>query len=227
MLAMEDEVLERQGEPQEISTPASRSTERALEPRSVAYPDEVQRLLRAGLDEMRERQCVEPRVADIVRRAGLSNKAFYRHFRSRDELLLAILEQGLRVQFTKLEERMAQAGSARDRIRCWIWEVLGRALDPEAAATTRPLLVHQARLLESVGEEAWSCVERLKLPLRAAIAEAMESGELEEADVESDTEAVYELAVGWMRSRLITPVLPTRQEAQRVVEFAIRGLERR
>ena len=227
MLAMEDEVLERQGEPQEISTPASRSTERALEPRSVACPDEVQRLLRAGLDEMRERQCVEPRVADIVRRAGLSNKAFYRHFRSRDELLLAILEQGLRVQFTELEERMAQADSARDRIRCWIWEVLGRALDPEAAATTRPLLVHQARLLENVGEEAWNCVERLKLLLRAAIAEAMESGELEEADVESDTEAVYELAVGWMRSRLITPVPPTRQEAQRVVEFAIRGLERR
>jgi len=55
----------------------------------------------------------------------------------------------------------------------------------------------------------------------------MESGELGEADVESDTEAVYELAVGWMRSRLITPVPPTRQEAQRVVDFAIRGLERR
>ena len=227
MPAMENEVLERQGEPQEVSTPASRSLEPALEPRSVAYVDEVQRLLQAGLDEMHERQCVEPRVADIVRRAGLSNKVFYRHFRSRDELLLAILEQGLRVQFTKLEERMAQAGSARDRIRCWIWEVLGRALDPEAAATTRPLLVHQARLLESVGKEAWGCVERLKLPLRAAIAEAMESGELEEADVESDTEAVYELAVGWMRSRLITPVPPTRQEAQRVVDFAIRGLERR
>ena len=227
MLAMENAVLERQGKPQEASSPAIRSIERAPEPRSAAYQDEVQRLLQAGLDEMRERQCVEPRVADIVRRAGLSNKTFYRHFRSRDELLLAILEQGLRVQFTKLEERMAQAGSARDRIRCWIWEVLGRALDPEAAATTRPLLVHQARLLESVGEEAWGCVERLKVPLRAAIAEAMESGELEEADVESDTEAVYELAVGWMRSRLITPVLPTRQEAQRVVDFAIRGLERR
>jgi len=223
MLTMENEVRERQREPQEASARAIRS----IEPRSAAYLDEVQRLLQAGLDEMRERQCVEPRVADIVRRAGLSNKAFYRHFRSRDELLLAILEQGLRVQFTKLEERMAQAGSALDRIRCWIWEVLGRALDPEAAATTRPLLVHQARLLESVGEEAWNCVERLKLPLRAAIAEAMESGELEEADVESDTEVVYELAVGWMRSRLITLVLPTRQEAQRVVEFAIPGLERR
>jgi AcrR family transcriptional regulator len=227
MLVMENELLERQGKPPEVSTPALRSVERALEPRYAAYLDEVQRLLRAGLDEMRERQCVEPRVADVVRRAGLSNKAFYRHFRSRDELLLAILEQGLRVQFTKLEEKMAQAGSALDRIRCWIWEILGRALDPEAAAETRPLMVHQARLLESVGEEAWSCVERLKVPLRAAIAEAVESGELDGADVESDTEVVYQLAVGWMRGRLITPVPPTQQEARRVVEFAIRGLERR
>jgi AcrR family transcriptional regulator len=227
MLGMENGVLKQQPRPHEASTPAIRSIERTLEPRYAAYLDEVERLLQAGLDEMRERQCVEPRVADIVRRAGLSNKAFYRHFRSRNELLLAILEQGLRVQFSKLEERMGQADSALDRIRCWMWEVLGRALDPETAAATRPLLVHQERLLESVGEEVWDCVERLKLPLRAAIAEAVESGELEEADVESDTEVVFQLAIGWMHGRLITPVPPTRQEAQRVVEFAIRGLERR
>ena len=224
---MENPVLRQHDGPHEASTPAIRSIERALEPRYAAYLDEVQRLLQAGRDELRERQCVEPRVADIVRRAGLSNKAFYRHFRSRDELLLAILEQGLRVQFTKLEERMAQAGSALDRIRCWMWEVLGRALDPETAAATRPLLVHQERLLESVGEEVWDCVERLKLPLRAAIAEAVESGEIGEADVEGDTEVVFQLAIGWMHGRLITPEPPTWQEAQRVVEFAIRGLERR
>ena len=63
MLAMENAVFERQGKPQEASSPAIRSIERALEPRSAAYLDEVQRLLQAGLDEMRERQCVEPRVA--------------------------------------------------------------------------------------------------------------------------------------------------------------------
>jgi AcrR family transcriptional regulator len=223
MFAVENDVLQQQ----EASTPAIRSIERALEPRYAVYRDEVQRLLEAGLDEMRERQCVEPRVADIVRRAGLSNRAFYRHFRSRDELLRAILERGLRVQFTKLEQRMAQAGSALDRIRCWIWEILGRALDPEAAAATRPLLVHQARLLESVGDEVWDCVERLKVPLRAALEEAVESGELQEADIEGDTEVVYQLAIGWMHGRLITPVPPSQQEAQRVVEFAIRGLERR
>jgi AcrR family transcriptional regulator len=206
---------------------ASRSVDRSLERRRVAYAAEVRDLVQASLDVIRRTGCLEPTVGEIVRAAGSSNKAFYRHFRSRDELLLAILEQGLRVQFTKLEERMAQAGSALDRVRCWIWEILGRAVDPEAAAATRPLLVHQARLLESVGEEVWDCVERLKVPLRAAIAEAMESGELEEADVESDTEVVYQLAIGWMHGRLITPVPPTQQEAQRVVEFAIRGLERR
>jgi AcrR family transcriptional regulator len=227
MLAVENGVLQKPGERREASDPAMRSIERALEPRFAAYLDEVQRLLQAGLDEMRERQCVEPRVADIVRRAGLSNKAFYRHFRSRDELLLAILAQVLRVQLNELEGRMARADSALDRIRCWIWGVLGRALDPEAAAATRPLLVHQARLLESIGEEVWDCVEKLKVPLRAAIAEAAENGELADADVESDTEVVYQLAIGWMHGRLITPEPPTRREAQRVVDFAIRGLERR
>src|SRR5580765_7475821 len=46
-------------------------------------------LMQAAIDVMAEHPDRSPRVSDIVARAGLSNSAFYRHFRSKDDLVLA------------------------------------------------------------------------------------------------------------------------------------------
>jgi hypothetical protein len=70
---------------------AARAVSRSLASRRSTYVEEVQRLLDAGLALMVEGQDA-PRVADIVRRSGLSNQAFYRHFASKDELIVAVVE---------------------------------------------------------------------------------------------------------------------------------------
>jgi AcrR family transcriptional regulator len=60
-----------------------------------------------GLDVMR--RCgteSRPRVADIVAAAGLSNDAFYRHFPSKDDLIVAAL--------TKVDEQ------AREQMRAFV-----------------------------------------------------------------------------------------------------------
>jgi len=205
---------------------ALRSVERALEPRYEAYLGEVQRLITAGVEEMSASDTVDPRVSDIVRRARLSNKAFYRHFRSKDELLTAILEEALRVQYGRVRDRMDKLGDPLERIRSWVREILSQAIDPASAAATRPLVVHQARLLESLGEELWTSVDRLKELLRDAIAAAVASGELPQADPESDAEAIYHLTIGWMHARLVDRQAANVEEAERIVEFAVRGLRR-
>src|SRR5580704_10590609 len=75
---------------------AVRSVERTLASKYSAYADEVDRLIRAGVAVMERAETANPRVSEIVEVAGLSNQAFYRHFRSKDELLLAILDGGQR-----------------------------------------------------------------------------------------------------------------------------------
>src|SRR5207247_10809320 len=70
---------------------AERVASRTLSVRSEAYADEVRRLVAAGYAVMRRSETLDPRVHDIVREAGLSNQAFYRHFRGKDELPVAIL----------------------------------------------------------------------------------------------------------------------------------------
>lgn len=204
---------------------ALRSADRAIEARYSAYVEEAQRLIHAGVAEMAEQNTVDPRVCDIVRRAGLSNKAFYRHFKSKDELLLAVLEESMRTLAQEFEDRLTAVVEPLARVEAWVWGVLEQALDPRRSAEHRPLLVHQGRLLDNLGAQLWNHVARLIGLLQSAIAEAREAGDVPETvDPERDGEAIFHLAMGWMHGRVVGRVVPPREEAERVVAFALRGL---
>jgi AcrR family transcriptional regulator len=225
MLRMENELLDAEEAP-EVPTSVARSVQRSLGPRYSAYVEEVQRLLQAGMEEIAEKGSVEPRVADIVRRAGLSNKAFYRHFQSKDELIGAILEEGMQARVREFEERIASADSAVERARIWVRAVLEQAVDPKLAAICRPLLVYQARLTEALGEQLYTHVDQLRRPLLEALEEGLRSGELPGIDPERDAESIHYLAFGWMHGKVLERRQPTPGQAEHVVEFAIRGLLR-
>ncbi len=80
-----------------------------------------------------------------MREAGLSNQAFYRHFRGKDELLVAILDDGQRQLLTYLERRMAGAEPGAARVRAWVGGVMEQARNPDAAENTRPFAINNAR----------------------------------------------------------------------------------
>ncbi len=209
------------------SRPSVRTVSRSTQARSAASVEEAQLLIRAGVSEMIEKSNVAPRVCDIVRRARLSNKAFYRHFKSKDELLLAVLEENMRTLARQFEERLTPEMEPLERVRAWIWGVLEQALDPQRSAAHRPLLVYQGRLLDSLGVQLGAHVARLIGLLQGSIAEAREAGQLPESvDPERDGEAIFHLATGWMQGRVLGRVTPRREEAERVVDFALRGLGR-
>ena len=204
---------------------AVRSAERVIEPRYSAYGEEAQRLIQAGVVELAEKGTLDPRVADIVRRAGLSNKAFYRHFKSKDELLLAVLEEMMRQRVSDFETQLADGTEPLDRVRAWIWAVLETAFDPERAAVQRPLLVHQGRLLGSLSDALWGHVAYLVGLLQSALEDAQAEGQLDsQVEPARDAEVIYHLAMGWMHGRVIARVIPPREEAERVLEYAMRGL---
>ncbi len=115
---------------------AARVAQQTLARRGAAYADEVRRLLDAGLDVMRRCGTTSrPRVVDIVTAAGLSNDAFYRHFRSKDALVAALVDEGaLRLQ-SYLGHQMAKAPSPEAKVRRWVEGVLSQAKG-EVAATT-------------------------------------------------------------------------------------------
>ena len=99
---------------------AERAVERALGGRRAAYADEVQRLLAATFRLIERTGELEPRVGDIVREAGLSNQAFYRHFPSKQALLVAVLDEGVRILAGYLAHRMQAAAAPAERVGEWL-----------------------------------------------------------------------------------------------------------
>ena len=113
-----------------------RIVRRSLAKREDEYAGEVRRLLDAALEVMhRCGTSSRPRVADIVAVAGLSNDAFYRHFRSKDDLVNALLEDGAERLRGYLAHQMAKARTPEAQVRRWVEGVLAQADGDVAAAT--------------------------------------------------------------------------------------------
>ena len=205
---------------------AARSARRAIARREARHDDAVRRLVAASFALIRETGSLEPSVAAIVERAGLSNQAFYRHFESKDELLLGVLDEGFHVLASYLGHRVAQASGAEAKIRAWIGGVLEQALQRDAAAATRPFAVSRARLAELFPDEVAESERALIASLRDALADAATDGAFPGANPERDAAAIYTLAFGWVERKLCQREAATREEADHLVDFALAALRR-
>jgi len=190
---------------------------RTTRERTAAYTDEVRRLLDAAYTVLRRTGELEPRVGDVVREAGLSNQAFYRHFRSKDELLLALLDDGQRRLLAALEGRMLRVGAGEAgeaRVRAWVEGVLEQARRSEAADNTRPFVVNGLRLADRFPLEWSRSRDALLAPLRAAIDDLG-------GDAERGAPAVYHLAFGAMQDALVRRERPSDADVEHVVRCAL------
>jgi AcrR family transcriptional regulator len=123
-----------------IPSPVSSAALEALARKEAAYAEEVRKLLDAGLDVMRRCGTTSrPRVADIIAAAGLSNDAFYRHFRSKDALVAALVADGALRLRSYLDHQMEKEPTPEAKVRRWVEGVMSQA-EGEVAATTLAVL---------------------------------------------------------------------------------------
>jgi len=200
--------------------------DRTAERRRVAYENEVQRLVEAGFALVQRTGKLEPTVGAIISEAGLSNQAFYKHFHSKDELLLAMLEEGIQRLRSYIEHRVASAAKPRERVRNWLTGVLEQALSNQGASATRPFAISRLRLSERFPGEVEEAEARLMALLREEIKSGIHSGDFPDADPDRDARILYGLAMGWVERQLLDPSPADRKDADHLIDFALRGLAR-
>jgi len=188
----------------------------ALAKRSATYASEVRRLLDAGLELMRAGGTTSrPRVSDIVATAGLSNDAFYRHFSSKDALVVAIIEDGAERLRSYLAHQMAKAASAEDEIRRWVEGVLAQAADPGIATVTRAVLWNAGGFADGLASGHPS----FNTPLAALLREPYAALGSDDADL--DAALAAHATIGTLSDHLAHDARPSPQQIQRVVEFCL------
>src|SRR6201995_4278174 len=113
------------------------AVERALDDRQREATEEVERILAAAVRVMERVAPEPPRVSDIVAEAGSSNKAFYRYFAGKDDLILAVMERGVGIVVSYLQHQMAKEGRPADKIARWIEGTLAQVSDPHLVRKSR------------------------------------------------------------------------------------------
>jgi AcrR family transcriptional regulator len=203
----------------------ARAVARSLSGKMAAATQEVEQLVEATYRIVSRDGTVDPRVRDILLEAGLSTQAFYRHFRSKDDLLLVLLDDGRRRLADYLSHRIAKARSPEGMVRAWISGMLAQAANAEAAERTRPFLVGLPRLREAFPAEHAESEAVLIGLLTEVISAGVAAGSMASADPGRDALAIYRLTLGIMEAHLFARTAPTRAETTHVVDFALRALQ--
>ena len=209
---------------------ARRAVERSVADRHSAYAAEVQAIVDAAYRLIERTGGIDPSVRDVLAEAGLSTQAFYRYFKSKDELMLVLLDDGRRQLLGYLGHRMAGSRSPAGKVRAWIEGVLAQASHSEAAARTRPFVANQDRLADAFPDEQQESVDLLVGLLVDPISELQRSAGDRRTQARRTeaarhgAEAVYTLAFGAMHAHLARRTRPTVHEVDDLVAFALRGL---
>lgn len=199
---------------------ARRSVEQTVAERRSSYEEEIRDILEATYRVIQRTGSFDPTMRDLLRESGLSTQAFYRHFRSKDELLLLLLDDGRRKLVGYLEHRMDKAATPAGRIRAWIGGVLAQAENPQAAARTRPFLANRDRLAETFPEEQQASMDLLVDLLAGAIL-ALPGRKSDRARARRDAEAIYDVTFGAVHRYLTHGRRPTAAEIEHVVRFGL------
>jgi AcrR family transcriptional regulator len=185
------------------------AVERALDARQREAVEEVEKILAAALGVIEQAAPAPPKVSDIVAAAGTSNAAFYRYFAGKDELLLAVMERGVALIATYLEQQMAGEHEPAAKVAVWIQGALRQVGDPRRTARSRAVLSQFSAVPDG----------QITAPMRDLLVRPLT--ELGSADPERDAAAVFTTITGAIRLHTASATEPGEADVAHLVDFCL------
>jgi AcrR family transcriptional regulator len=165
--------------------------------------DEVRQLLAAAEKLLAGGGYEGLRVDDVLHEAGLSTRAFYRHFRGKSELFLALFDREAALAGDRLRRRVASARTPAAKVEAWVVATLALAYDVRLARRTRVFLVERQVIAAEFPDDVIRCVRKQLAPLEAAIDDGRRSGAFPAAEPTRDALAIHHLCSGLMTDKLL------------------------
>jgi AcrR family transcriptional regulator len=187
--------------------------------------DDRQGIIGAAYDCLSEPHTGPVPVAAILDRAGLSTRAFYRHFESKDELFLAMLRQEADALTDRLDGVADQAlGDPRAQLTAWVETMFALAVEPRLRMQLTVIDSDEVRTAKGYRETRERLHADRERSLERILARGRDDGSFPLADPKPDA-----VAVNAVVSRELTVSAPgspegLAQSQARVIDFALRAL---
>jgi AcrR family transcriptional regulator len=177
--------------------------DREVDPGRQKADDELGRLLAAAETVLAEQGYAGLRVDDVLDAAGLSTRAFYRHFRGKSELFLTLFDREMTRAQQRLRAKVADAPTPEAKVEAWAAAMLSLAYDGRLARRTRLFQVERQVIAREFPDEIARCIRLMLEPLEQAIEEGRTAGEFPDADPPRDALAINHLCTGLMTDQLL------------------------
>jgi AcrR family transcriptional regulator len=194
---------------------AARIAAQTLAKKGPDYTDEVRNILDAAFAVIgRQGTRSRVRVADIVSAAGVSNDTFYRHFSSKDALIVALLEDGTERLASYISHQMQKKETPEDKVRSWVEAMLSQT-SGRTAAITLAVLWNGISTGAGISAENYNA----SVPLGALLHEPYLA--LGNGTPELDASLAAHATLGKMSDHLWAGTRPDRDEIEHITAFCI------
>lgn len=150
------------------------------------------RLMDAALKVMRVNGFQAASVQDILEEAGLSTRAFYRQFRSKDDLLLAMFRTASARDVDAVARRVRESPRPLDGVLAWIDEMLAIAFD-RRRLSRMVMFNNVARQMPGFDDEVAYMRGALSSPLVEALSAGAADRTFPSTEPEEDALTIFDL----------------------------------
>jgi AcrR family transcriptional regulator len=164
-------------------------------------------------------------MSAILAGAGVSSRAFYRHFCSKDDLFLALLQQECDAVSARVSRVAARAqGSPKDQLAEWIGEMFDMMTEPQQRMQLAVIDSEEVRAAKGY----WETRERSHADRERSLAEILRRGLVDGsfplADPDSDAAAISAVISRVMANQTPDDLESVKRAAARVLDFALRAV---
>jgi AcrR family transcriptional regulator len=193
-------------------------------PRLYEPDAERARILSSALEVLQRSGGQEATVADILERSGLSTRAFYRHFETKEDVIRALYRRDAESFGSHLSRRVA-AAKPEDGLEVWVNEMLGLAYDRRRAERVSTLSSQMVERVLAGSEEQRLGAAMLAEPLHGVLVAGLADGYFPAARPDVDVltiNAMVWAAMAWARTGTVT--LSRRQAVEQILRFTVPAL---
>jgi AcrR family transcriptional regulator len=162
-------------------------------------------------------------MRELLALAGVSNRAFYRHFPSKEAVVTALVEEVYGTMVHSLAEAVGRASGARARMTAWIDESLRYAHDPGHRARGRIFVAYEARLRDEHPEVYRRAGRALVQQVSAIIRDGVEEGVFTTRSPEEHARIVVRLVVATLQQHVLDRNAPSDVERDALVAFILQA----